>query len=131
MVAEEIDFWNAKNALGQFYYQTVLLEVVEQRSGVLLMLFVAAAGDKDVIQIHNATKASANYVHQSLKSLCGVLETKWHSQEFIQAKWSDDGHFGNVIIVDRDLMITPNQINFRVDAHAHQLSQEILDVRTG
>ena len=87
------------------------------------MLFVAAAGDQDVIQIHeNATKALANHVHQSLKSLCGVLETKQHLQEFIQAEQSDDGRFGNVVIVDRDLIITLNQINFRVDACARQLS---------
>ena len=87
------------------------------------MLFVAAAGDQEVVQIHeNATKASANHVHQSLKSLCGVLETKRHSQEFIQAERSDDDRFGDVIMVDRDLVITPNQINFRVDARARQLS---------
>ena len=123
VVAKEIDFWNAKNALGQFYHQTILLEVVEQRSDVLQMLFVAAASNQDVIQIHeNAMKASANHVHQSLKSLRGVLETKWHLQEFIQVKQSDDGHFGDVILVDRNLMITPNQINFRVDACACQLS---------
>ena len=128
VVAKEIDFWNTKNALGQFYHQTIFLEVVKQRLDVLQMLFVAAAGDQDVVQIHeNATKASANHVHQLLKSLCSVLETKWHLQEFIQAEWSDDSHFGDVM-VDRDLMITPNQVNFRVDAHACQLSQEILDV---
>ena len=78
------------------------------------MLFVAAAGNKHVVQIHeNATKALANHVHQSLKSLCGILETEWHLKKFIQAKWSDDGCFGNVVVVDRDLMITLNQINFR------------------
>ena len=86
-------------------------------------LFMAAASDQDVVQIHeNAIKVLANHVHQSLKSLCSILEAKWHSQEFIQAKQSDDSHFGDVIMVDRDLMITPNQINFRVDARTHQLS---------
>ena len=60
--------------LASLYHQTVLLEAIEQRSDVLQMLFVAAAGDQDVVQIHeNATKASAKPCPSVAEKACAAF----------------------------------------------------------
>ena len=59
------------------------------------MLFRRCAADQNVVEIHeNEIESVADGIHQSLKSLRCVLQTKWCPKELEEAEWCDDCSLG-------------------------------------
>ena len=46
----------------------------------------------------NEIETTGNFVHEMLKSLCCVAETKRHLGEVEQTKWCGDGSFTNIFL---------------------------------
>ena len=46
-----------------------------------------------------------NFIHETLKCLCGVAESEWHLDKFEQSEESSDGSFRNVFGGYRNLVV--------------------------
>ena len=112
-MTKEVNFRYPEAALFSFYHQSVLLQTIEQQSKVFQMLGFRFAGDQNVIQVYeNELQISAHRIHETLERLGRILESHWHSQKLEKAKRRDDSCFGDVIWVDRDLVVPFHKINF-------------------
>lgn len=70
-------------------------------------------------------------IHESLKSLGSVTETKGHGDKFKKAKWSNDGCFWNVSRIEGNLVIAFYQIKFGKDFCTMEGRRKILEVGEG
>ena len=69
--------------------------------------------DENVVDVDkNESETTSNFVHESLKCLCGVAATKRHFGELKQTKWSGDSSFANIVRCDRNLVVCLNKVDF-------------------
>ena len=68
--------------LGYVDNQTIFCQPLEEETQVTSMLLGVGAGDEDIINVHEKEflKAATDFVHESLKRLCGVFEPKGHAE---------------------------------------------------
>ena len=66
-----------------------------------------------------------------MEGLGGVAETKWHGEEFIKAKRSDDSSFRNVRRMKRHLVITFHQIKLGKNSRTVEAGREVLEIGKG
>ena len=77
------------------------------------MFIFRGTGYQYIIQINiDKRKTASDGVHQSLECLRCIPKSKWHSNEFEEAKWSGHGSLVDIARLDWDLMICPDKINF-------------------
>ena len=70
------------------------------------MLFRRCAADQNVVEIdENEIESVADGIHQSLKSLHCVLQTKWCPKELEEAELCDDCSLAHVICSYRNLVV--------------------------
>jgi hypothetical protein len=74
-------------------------------------------------------EASQHLVHHPLEGLARVPQSKWHADEFNQAKRRDDRRFLHVRRGHRDLMIFLLQIELGEDVAALQAAREVVHPR--
>ena len=78
-----------------------------------------ATGDQYVINVAKGeAQALKCSVHEALKRLCRILQTKRHAEKFPQPKRGDDSRLGYDIWVDRELVVAPDQVNLGEDSGA-------------
>ena len=112
-MTKEVDFWHAKETLFDFYYQAVYLQLIKKQFKVFKVLFFRFAGNQYVIQIYeDELQIGAHRIHEALERLGRILESHWHSQKLEKAKRRDDSCLGDVIGVDRDLVVPFHKIHF-------------------
>ena len=69
--------------------------------------------NKNVIDVDkNKIETTSNFVHEMLKSLCCVVETKRHLAKLEQTKWGGDGSFTNIFLGHGYLVVCSHKINF-------------------
>ena len=66
-----------------------------------------------------------------MEGLGGVAETKWHGEEFIEAKRSNYSGFRNVRRMNWDLVIAFHQIQLGEDSGTMEAGREILEIGKG
>ena len=65
------------------------------------------AGYQDVVEVdEDVGKTTKNPVHESLKTLGGIFQSKRHRQELEQAKRCHYGRFTNVFRSHRNLVVS-------------------------
>ena len=68
---------------------------------------------QDVVQVHEQeVQILEDGIHQTLKSLGGVLEPERHTEELKEPEQGDHCRLGDVVGVDRNLMITTDEVHF-------------------
>ncbi len=79
---------------------------------MLFVFFVVLTGNEDVIQINEKEiQPLTNRVHETLKRLGSIGQTHRHAHEFEETKRRDKSRFWNVIRVDRNLVISSDQVH--------------------
>ena len=69
--------------------------------------------DENVIDVDkNETETTSNFIHETLKSLCCVAETKRHLGKLEQTKWGGDGSFTNIFLGHGYLVVCVNKVDF-------------------
>ena len=78
------------------------------------MLLRCEASNEYIVNVNvHGRNTMKNFVHETLKCLCGVAESKWHLDEFVQSEGSGDGSFRNVFGGYRNLVVGSNKIELR------------------
>ena len=99
---------------------------------MLRIFCLGAAAHQDVIQVDEDAGDTSEYgIHESLKCLNSVLESKRHAKKFPKTEGSDDGCFADVSFCHRNLVISSGQVNSGENSFALQISIEIANVRDG
>ena len=81
-VTEELQFSDAKEAFAGVDDDTMFGKMAEHNPQVLKVLFRSGTGYEDIIDICiGKRKSPENLVHETLKCLCSIPKTKWHSCE--------------------------------------------------
>ena len=71
------------------------------------------ASNENVIDVdRNEIETTSNFVHETLKSLCFVAETKRHLGKLEQPKWGGDGSFTNIFLGNGYLVVCSNKVDF-------------------
>ena len=111
-MAQEIESHLAENTLVMVNHQTVPCKYLEYllKMGSILLLVMRCN-------------------HQLLKCLYSIGETKWHPQEFEQAKGGDDRCLGDILRCHWKLVITILKVNLGEDSASIQVGFKILDMR--
>ena len=88
-------------------------EQLQEQVYMLKMFFPSEIVDENVIK-ENKDKFSEIWfqqvIHEALKSRWGIIETKWHDQEFVMAFMSSESSLGNVYFVHAYLVIARAKI---------------------
>ena len=93
------------------------------------MLFRICDADQNVVEIHeNEIESVADGIHQSLKSLRCVLQTKWCPKELEEAEWCDDCSLADVICSYRNLVVATYQVDLGENRSTRELRGRVLDV---
>ena len=93
------------------------------------MLFRRCAADQNVVEIHeNEIESVADGIHQSLKGLRCVLQTKWFPKELEEAEWCDDCSLADVFCSYRNLVVATYQVDLRENRSTRELRGKVLDV---
>ena len=66
-----------------------------------------------------------------MEGLGGVAETKWHGEEFIEAKRSDYSGLGDIRRMNGDLVIAFHQIQLEEDSGPVEAGREVLEIGKG
>ena len=62
-----------------------------------------------------------------MESLSSVLEAKRHTEEFEKPKRGNDRRLGDVLGVNRYLVVPPDQVDFAKDSFAGEVGREVVD----
>ena len=93
------------------------------------MLFRRCAADQNVVEIHeNEIESVADGIHQSLKSLRCVYQTKWCPNELEEAEWCDDCSLADVFCSYRNLVVAKYQVDLRENRSTRELRSIVLDL---
>ena len=121
-MTKEVDFWHAKETLFDFYYQAVYLQLIKKQFKVFKVLFFRFAGNQYVIQIYEyKIQPGAHRVHEALECSGCIFKSHWHPQELEKAERRDDGCFGDIIWMDRNLVISFHKIHLRKNYFPRQV----------
>ena len=97
MVAEEVDLSEAEDTFLSLDHHATERQSFEDMAEMLRMFCSGAAAHQDVIQVDEDVGDTSEYgIHESLKCLSSVLESKRHAKKFPKAEGSDDGYFADV-----------------------------------
>ena len=95
-----------------------------------LVLGVVSARHQDVIQVdEHEVEVLEDRIHKPLERLCRVLEAERHAEKFKKAKRGDDRCFRNVLGLDRDLMVAPDEVHFTEHGLTRKVGREVVDPR--
>jgi hypothetical protein len=87
------------------------------------MLFPGRTENEEIVQIdEKERKGTEKGVHETLESLGGIFETKWHEIEFEKTKGSDYCRFWNVVFLHGHLIVTLFQIQLRENLRTVKMS---------
>ena len=129
-MAQEIESRLAKEALVTVNHQTISCQYLEDLLKMGSMLLLAVRCNEYAIQIDKRRgDAPQDVIHQPLKRLSSVGETKWHPQEFEQVKGGDDHCLVDVLRIHWNLVITFSKVNLGEDSASIQVGVKILDIR--
>ena len=113
MVAEEVDLSDAEDTLLSLDHHATERQSFEDLAEMLRMFCSVAAAHQDIIQVDEDAGVTSEYgIHESLKCLSSVLESKRHAKKFPKAEESDDGCFSVVRFCHWNLVISSGQVNF-------------------
>ena len=85
--------------------------------------------NEDVVQVDEGMgDVCQEAVHQALKRLGSVLQSKWHKDVPIQARWGDDCCLGYISISNWYLVVAFDKVQPAEDGAASQLATEVLHV---
>ena len=88
-MSKKVERRNCKRAFDRINHNAELGESVEEQFQMLKMLIFGMAGNQEVIDVSiHEIKASEDFVDESLECLSSVSQTKRHTGEFKQTKWS-------------------------------------------
>ena len=132
MVAEEVDLSDAEDTLLSLDHHATERQSFEDLAEMIRMFCSGAAAHKDVIQVDEDARDTSEYgIHESLKCLSSILESKRHAKKFPKAKGCDDGCFADVLFCHWNLVVSSGQVNFGENSFVLQISIEIANVRDG
>ena len=111
-VAKELQRGLSKGALVRIRHQTKVFQTPEKLAEVILVHVVGRAGHQDVVQV-DVTKVETmeDVVDEPLERLGSVAESKGHPDEFVHPKRCGNGRLWDVIGMDRNVMVSPDQID--------------------
>ena len=93
------------------------------------VLFRRCAADQIVVEIHeNEIESVADGIHQSLKILRCVLQTKWCPKELGEAECCDDCSLAHVICSYLNLVVGTYQVDLIENRSTRELRGKVLDV---
>ena len=95
MVAEEVDLSDAEDTFLSLDHHATERQSFEDLAEMLHMFCSGAAAHQDVIQVDTGDTSEYG-IHESLKCLSRVLESKRHAKKFPKAEGSDDVCFADV-----------------------------------
>ena len=77
------------------------------------MLFRTATSDEDVINICvGKGRTTKVLVHEPLKGLCCISESKWHFYKLKESKWGGDYSLWYIVRGNGDLVVGQTRSNF-------------------
>ena len=84
-----------------------------KRVWILVVFFWRTAEDNDIVYIgETENQVFADLIHEKLENLGGVSQAKGHTRKFQKAKRCNNCCLLDVVRVDRDLVGSPNEVNF-------------------
>ena len=111
VVSEEIKRGYAKEAFVGVDDNTVRSESTKHSSQVIKVLFWGGAGNEYVINVDISRWDATEYlIHEALKCLCCISESKWHLDKLKESKWCGDSCFWDVVRGHWYLVIGTDQI---------------------
>ena len=97
MVAKEVDLSDAEDTLLSLGHHATERQSFEDLAEMIRMFCSGAAAHQDVIQVGEDAGDTSEYgIHESLKYLSSILESKRHAEKFPKAEGSDDGRFADI-----------------------------------
>jgi hypothetical protein len=113
-VTQERNFGYTENALGGVQQFAVRLEFSEEGAAVLVVFLGGTPKDKDVVKVgETEIQVFEDVIHETMEGLGCVSKTEGHKWEFEKAKGCDDCGFLDVVGVDRNLVVSSGEVNFR------------------
>ena len=93
-------------------------------------MFLGVPGrHQDVVQVNERERnITQNGVHQTLKGLSGILQTKRHPNEFKKAERCDYSRFCQIHFRHWYLVVSTDQINHRKYPGATEPTAKVLDI---
>ena len=89
------------------------IEVVGDESQMTLVFLNTGAGNQQVINVGiTEGQASKDLVHEALKCLCCITQSKWHTKELKQTKGCRDCCLGDICWLDWDLVLLSDEVEF-------------------
>jgi hypothetical protein len=89
------------------------LECGEEGAEVLVVLLRRTGEDKDIVYIGKTEiQVFKDLVHETLEGLGGVSEAEGHKSKLEKAKGCSNCSFLDVVGVDGDLVVSPNEVDF-------------------
>ena len=97
MVAKEVNLSDTEDTLLSWDHHTTERQSFEDLAEMICMFCSGAAAHQDVILVDEDAGDTLEYgIHELLKCLSSVLESKRHVKKFSKAEGSDDGCFADV-----------------------------------
>jgi hypothetical protein len=88
------------------------LEFGEEGAEVLVVLLRSTVEDKDIVYIGKTEiQVFKDLIHET-EGLGGVSEAEGHKGKLEKAKGCSNCSFLDVVRVDRDLVVSPNEVDF-------------------
>lgn len=85
-------------------------------SQVIKVLFWGGAGNENVVNVGvGRWNSTEDLIHETLKCLGSIAESKWHFDEFKKSKWDGYSSLGNVGRGHWDLVVGPDQVQLGKD----------------
>ena len=106
MMAEEVQLCNTEQALVGVDDDPMRGESGENCSQVIKVLFWGGAGNENVVNV--GVSHWKDLIHETLKHLSSVAESKWHLDRFKKSKWGGYSSLGNVGRGHWDLVVGPD-----------------------
>ena len=95
-MAEEVNLSDAEDTLLSLDHHATERQSFEDLAEMLRMFCSGAAAHQDIIQVDEDARDTSEYgIHESLKCLSSILESKQHAKKFSKAEGSDDGCFAD------------------------------------
>jgi hypothetical protein len=128
-VTQEGYLRDTENALGRVDEDSIFLELGEEGAQVQVVFLRGMAGNEDIIQVREAEgKVFEDVIHETLKGLGCIPEAKGHEREFKKSERSGYGGFLDIVRVDRDLVVSPDEVYLGKYGAAGKVVDVVMDV---
>ena len=112
-VAQEVQLSDAKLALSRIDQDLMLVEAVEDKSQMMLVFLDTGAGNEQVIDVGiTEGQALKDLVHEALKCLCCITQSKRHPKELEQTEGCRNCCLGDICWLDWDLVVRSDEVEF-------------------